>query len=107
MLKSDKYILSKHGTFVGFGYLCNGMFMLNLSVPFGNETTCIVSTSNILNDSKLWHARLGHVNYKRLKEMSKMSLIPAFDINIEKCNTCKLTKITRKPFKNVTGKTKY
>ncbi|KAJ0454765.1 putative RNA-directed DNA polymerase [Helianthus annuus] len=27
VLESDKYILSRHVTFVGFGYICNGMFM--------------------------------------------------------------------------------
>ena len=52
-----------------------------------------------MNESEMWHARLGHVHYKRLKDMSKMSLIPAFDLNNEKFSTCMLTKITRKPYK--------
>ena len=99
--ESDKYILSKHGTFVGFGYLCNGMFMLNVNTPFNDVSSCMASTSTSLNlnKSELWHARLGHVHYKRIKDMSKMSLIPAIDLNNEKCKTCMLTKITRKPFK--------
>ncbi|GJW82669.1 zinc finger, CCHC-type containing protein [Tanacetum coccineum] len=29
--ESDKYILSRHGVFIGFGYYNNGMFMLNLN----------------------------------------------------------------------------
>ena len=101
--ESDKYVLSKHGTFVGFGYLCNGMFMLNVNISFDNESACMTSNSasNNLNKSELWHARLGHVHYKRIKEMSKMSLIPAIDVNNEKCKTCMLTKITRKPFKDI------
>ncbi|XP_074352399.1 uncharacterized protein LOC141691567 [Apium graveolens] len=88
--ESDKYILSKHGTFVGFGYLCNDMFMLNVNVSFDDESACMASNSatNNSNKSKLWHARLGHVHYKRIKDMSKMSLIPAIDINNEKCKTC-------------------
>ncbi|GJS43237.1 zinc finger, CCHC-type containing protein [Tanacetum coccineum] len=52
-------------------------------------------------DSKLWHARLGHVHYQRLHDMSKDNLIPSFDKNMEKCNTCMLTKITRQPFKDI------
>ncbi|KAJ0455694.1 putative RNA-directed DNA polymerase [Helianthus annuus] len=32
VIESDKFILSRHGTFVGFGYLCNGIFMLNINV---------------------------------------------------------------------------
>ena len=39
--------------------------------------------------------------------MSKMSLIPAFDMqNNEKCKTCMLTKITRQPFKDVVRESK-
>ncbi|KAJ9565193.1 hypothetical protein OSB04_001159 [Centaurea solstitialis] len=108
VMESDKYILSKHGTFVGFGYL-SGMFKLNLDVSFVNNSVCMASTSSSNNcgKSELWHARLGHVHYKRMKDMSKMSLIPAFDLNGEKCKTCMLTKITRQPFaKNIDRDTK-
>ena len=77
------------------------MFMLNVNTPFNDVSSCMASTSTSLNlnKSELWHARLGHVHYKRIKDMSKMSLIPAIDLNNEKCKTCMLTKITRKPFK--------
>ncbi|GKD11545.1 zinc finger, CCHC-type containing protein [Tanacetum coccineum] len=67
--ESDKYILSKCGVFVGFGYYNNG-----------------------------------HVHYKRMLEMSKDDLIPAINENPEKCTTCMLTKITRKPFQSITRK---
>lgn len=108
VLESDKYILSRHGSFVGFGYRCNGMFKLNIDVPFVHESVCMASCSSITNmtKSEIWHARLGHVHYKRLKDMSKTSMIPPFDMNIEKCKTCMLTKITRKPFKDVKSETK-
>ncbi|GJV70010.1 zinc finger, CCHC-type containing protein [Tanacetum coccineum] len=49
---------------------------------------------------------LGHVYFKRMQDMSKDGLIPAMDMNIEKCNTCMLTKITKKPFQNVKHETK-
>lgn len=35
----------------------------------------------------LLHARLGHVHYKRLHEMSKHDVIPSLDINIDTCRT--------------------
>nr|GEW04382.1 zinc finger, CCHC-type [Tanacetum cinerariifolium] len=38
-----------------------------------------------LNDSILWHARLGHVHFKRMQDMSKDGLILAFDMDTEKC----------------------
>ncbi|GKB66115.1 zinc finger, CCHC-type containing protein [Tanacetum coccineum] len=44
-----------------------------------------MSTSK-LNDSILWHARLGHVHFKRMQDMSKDGLIPAFDMDTEKWN---------------------
>ncbi|GKD82101.1 zinc finger, CCHC-type containing protein, partial [Tanacetum coccineum] len=37
--------------------------------------------------------------------MSKDGLIPAFDKDTEKCKTCMLTKITKKPFQNVKRET--
>nr|GEZ36941.1 zinc finger, CCHC-type [Tanacetum cinerariifolium]GEZ36942.1 zinc finger, CCHC-type [Tanacetum cinerariifolium] len=48
----------------------------------------------------------GHVHYKRMQDMSKDGLIPAFDMNTEKCKTCMMTKITKKPFQNVKCETK-
>ncbi|GJV83695.1 zinc finger, CCHC-type containing protein [Tanacetum coccineum] len=79
----------------------NGGYILHM----GKESTALVhgrafmSTSN-LNDSILWHAKLGHVHYKRMQDMSKDGLILAFDMDTKKCKTCMLIKITKKPFQN-------
>nr|GEW08561.1 hypothetical protein [Tanacetum cinerariifolium] len=101
--ESDKCILSKSSVFVGFGYYNNGMFMLNLNKVPDDSDSVYMSSSTVVN-SLLWHARLGHVHYKRMLEMSKDDLIPAIDENLEKCTTCMLTKITRKPFQSITKK---
>nr|GEU40480.1 zinc finger, CCHC-type [Tanacetum cinerariifolium] len=101
--ESDKYILSKSGVFVRFGYYNNGMFMLNLNKVPDDSDSVYLSSSTVVNSS-LWHARLGHVHYKRMLEMSKDNLIPAIDENLEKCTTCILTKSTRQPFKRITRK---
>ncbi|GJS17278.1 zinc finger, CCHC-type containing protein [Tanacetum coccineum] len=37
-----------------------------------------------LNDSILWHARLGYVHFKRMQDMSNDGLILAFDMDTEK-----------------------
>ncbi|GJY44250.1 zinc finger, CCHC-type containing protein [Tanacetum coccineum] len=101
--ESDKYILSKSGVFVGFGYYNNGMFMLNLNkVP--NDSGSVYMSSFTVVNSSLWHARLGHVHYKRMFEMSKDDLIPVIDENPKNVTTCILTKITRQPFKSITRK---
>ncbi|GKD47739.1 zinc finger, CCHC-type containing protein [Tanacetum coccineum] len=69
-----------------------------------NIASAFMSTSK-LNDSILWHSRLGHFYFKRMQYMSKDGLILAFDMDSEKCKTCMLTKITKKPFPNVKRKT--
>ncbi|GJZ83259.1 zinc finger, CCHC-type containing protein [Tanacetum coccineum] len=102
VIKSNKFVLSKHGVFIGFGYLSNYMFRLN--IVNDNIGLAFMSTSK-LNDSILWHVRLGHVHFKRMQDMSKDGLIPAFDMDTEKCKTCMLTKINKKPFQNVKRKT--
>ncbi|GJV32237.1 zinc finger, CCHC-type containing protein [Tanacetum coccineum] len=71
-----------------------------INIVSDNIGSAFMSTSE-LNDSILWHARLGHVHFKRMQDMSKDGLIPAFDMDTKKCKTCMLTKITKKPFQNV------
>ncbi|GJT78749.1 zinc finger, CCHC-type containing protein [Tanacetum coccineum] len=67
-------------------------------------TIMILVRSNRLRNGH--YKRLGHVHFKRMQDMSKDGLIPAFDMEIKKCKTCMLTKITKKPFQNVKRKTK-
>ncbi|GKC94260.1 zinc finger, CCHC-type containing protein, partial [Tanacetum coccineum] len=102
VIESNKFVLSKHGVFIGFGYLSNHMFRLN--IVYDNIGSAFMSTSK-LNDSILWHARLGHVYFKRMQDMSKDGLISASDMDTEKCKTCMLNKITKKPFQNVKRET--
>nr|GEW82557.1 zinc finger, CCHC-type [Tanacetum cinerariifolium] len=55
VIESNKFVLYKHGVFIGFGYLSNHMFRFNIIND--NIGSAFVSTSK-LNDSILWHARL-------------------------------------------------
>nr|GEV14755.1 zinc finger, CCHC-type [Tanacetum cinerariifolium] len=71
----------KHGVFIGFGYLSKNMFRLN--IVSDNIGSAFMSTSK-LKDSILWHARLGHVHFKRMQDMSKDGLISAFDMDTKK-----------------------
>ncbi|GJV55880.1 zinc finger, CCHC-type containing protein [Tanacetum coccineum] len=82
-----------------------GLVAYRLNIVNDNIASAFMSTSK-LNDSILWHARLGHVHFKRMQDMSKDGLIPAFDMDTTKCETCMLTKITKKPFQNVKHETK-
>nr|GEY02827.1 zinc finger, CCHC-type [Tanacetum cinerariifolium] len=87
MYEFDNYILSKSGVFIGSSYYNNGMFMLNLNKVPDDSGSVYMSSSTIVNSSS-WYARLGHVNYKRMLEMSKDDLIPTIDKNLKKCTTC-------------------
>ncbi|GJX78693.1 zinc finger, CCHC-type containing protein [Tanacetum coccineum] len=50
-----------------------------------------------LNDSILWHARLGLVHFKMMQDMSKDGLIPTFDIDTEKTKSRVLGAVVRLP----------
>nr|GFA22070.1 zinc finger, CCHC-type [Tanacetum cinerariifolium] len=71
-----------------------------LNIVGDNIGSAFISISN-LNDSILWHARLGYVQFKWMQDISKDGLIPAFDMETKKCKTCMLMKITKKRFQNV------
>lgn len=55
---SDKFVLTKGGTFVGKGYYCNGMFKMNIN----NKANIY---AYIVDSLSLWHACLGHVNTRK------------------------------------------
>ena len=64
VLVSDKAVISKNEMFIGKGYLNEGLFKLNVMVIDSiNKNSASVY---LLELSDLWHARLGHVNYKAL-----------------------------------------
>ncbi|GKC37857.1 zinc finger, CCHC-type containing protein [Tanacetum coccineum] len=79
------------------------MFRLNI---VNNLVNSAFMSSFKLNDSTLWHAIVGHVHIKRMQDMSRDGLIPAFDMDTEKCKICTLTKITKKHFQSVKRETK-
>ncbi|GJX40240.1 zinc finger, CCHC-type containing protein [Tanacetum coccineum] len=65
--------------------VCNKQQGQWLDIVNVNIGSAFMSTSK-LNDSILWHARLGHVHYKRMQDMSKDGLISTFDMDTEKWN---------------------
>ena len=47
----------------------------------------------------LWHARLGHVNYKSLKNLSNLGYIPKLNLKeIRKCEICVEAKFAKNSF---------
>ncbi|GJR11782.1 zinc finger, CCHC-type containing protein [Tanacetum coccineum] len=91
-------------TYVSEAYFVQDDDVTWLNIVNDNIASAFMSTSK-LNDSILWHARLGHVHFKRMQDMSKDGLIPAFNMDTEKCKTCMLNKITKKLFQNIKRET--
>ena len=95
VFEADQYVLSKKGMFVGKGYACDDMFKLNVEMKENSSSAYIVSCVNF------WHGRLCHINNKYMKNMSGLGLIPELENELEKCEICSMTKITRKSHKSV------
>jgi hypothetical protein len=68
------------------------MFKLNLINKVNNSAYLVESIS-------LWHNILGHVNTRRMHNMTVLILIPkSINDMFDKSRICMQTKITRKPF---------
>ncbi|KAA3463001.1 Integrase, catalytic core [Gossypium australe] len=69
-----------------------------------------VAYTNSLDETKLWHKRMGYVDYKSLSQMSKNNLIEKL-LNMvdheDVCEVCQLGKQARLPTKAVEGKTPF
>ncbi|GJT74860.1 retrovirus-related pol polyprotein from transposon TNT 1-94 [Tanacetum coccineum] len=83
------------------GYAMNGMFKFNVMVV-KNEINKMNSSAYLIESSNVWHARLGHVNFKSLRRLIKFNSIPNCHIDSKyKCETCVEAKLTRTSFKSV------
>ena len=92
VLKSDKLILSKNKIFVRKGYATNDMYKLSI---INKE---VFGCAYIVESSYLGHARLGRLNFKYLKFMSKLGMISYKHDEEKKCEICIQAKMTKKPF---------
>ena len=92
VLESNKLNLSKNGIFVGKGYATDGIYKISI---INKEVS---SCAYIVDSSYLWRARLGHLNFKYLKFMSKHGIISYKHDNKKKCEICIQTNMTKKSF---------
>ncbi|KAI3784081.1 hypothetical protein L1987_43173 [Smallanthus sonchifolius] len=86
----------------------NGIYELNLD--------CLTTESNNintkrakydLNDSYLWHCRLGHINKKRISQLQKSGLLKAKDVeSFDICESCLCGKMTKAPFSSSSERAK-
>ena len=76
VFESDKFVLTKDGVYVGKGYLVDDLFKANVVVVDKNSMYLYPKLINkgkffvyMLESPIIWHARLGHVNYKFLQNV--------------------------------------
>ncbi|GKA50159.1 retrovirus-related pol polyprotein from transposon TNT 1-94 [Tanacetum coccineum] len=105
VIESDKVILSKANVFVGKAYVCDGMFKLNInkitSSAYFPDCNFTFSFNIECSTFNLWHNRLGHINYRTMKDMLKQGIISYNDEHKDKCEICVQAKMKRKPFPKV------
>ena len=109
VFESDKFVLTKGGMYVGKGYLVDGLFKANVAVV---DKKSVYLYPKLINKGKssvylfesptLWHARLGHVNYKSLKNLSNLGYIPKLNLKeIRKCEICVEAKLAKNLFHSI------
>jgi hypothetical protein len=59
VFESNKYVLSKFGTFIGKGSESGGLFRLSLC----ESTIKFVTHVNNHDKANIWHSRLCHINF--------------------------------------------
>ena len=96
---SDKVVISKNDMYVGKGYLSDDLFKINVMTINNNKNND--SSAYLLESDNLWHARLGHVNYKSLQKMIYMEILPKFECNKSKCQVCVESKFAKHPYNSV------
>ena len=95
VFESNKFVLSKDGTYIGKGYMSGGMWKLNVITISKCDMNKASTSSYILESSNIWHARLKHVNYDTLRRLINLNHILPFQFDTKhKCGTCVEAKLT-------------
>ena len=86
--------LTKHDVFVGKGYEVQGLFVLNVANTINENSS---SCAYLVDYIKTWHGRLQHINLGYIKKMKETRIINSLnETNMDKCEVCAETKITKK-----------
>ena len=88
------------------GQLSSGIYVLSRPV----NVLCTPNKRPKLDDvedSYLWHCRLGHINKNRISRLVKEGILNDIDCeSIKTCESCLLGKMTKSPFTEKGGRAK-
>jgi len=95
--------------YVSKGYLVDGLFKANVAVLDKKSVYLYPKLINkekssvyLLESSIIWHARLGHINYKFLQNLSNLGYIPKLNLEeIRKCEICVEAKFAKNSFHSI------
>jgi len=99
--KSNKFVISKSNIFIEKGFVCDGLFRLNVINSSDNEISIPVALN--IESYDIWHGRLGHVCFISIKKIINLNLISksSFDTS-SRSEICVQGKNIRKSFSSIT-----
>ncbi|KAK2984979.1 hypothetical protein RJ640_028819 [Escallonia rubra] len=81
----------------GHGFHVDSIFQLDLINS--RSSYSYVVNDNIVNDSTIWHARLGHIGQDRMIRLAREGLLgPLAKVNLQICKACLASKACMQPF---------
>lgn len=96
VFESNRVVISMYGVFVGNGFATSRMFKFNVINEMPSTSAYLIESCN------LWHGRLGHVHYNKIRHIENLELITNLDNAIsDKCITCSKYKITCSSFSSM------
>ena len=107
ILFNDSIIIELNKIFICSGTLMDNIFIINHVSPSlqqnelnnTNVLPCKRKEPSQMNQTYLWHSRLGHINLKRISRL--VQNVPLGSLELEAlpiCESCLEGKMTRRPF---------
>ena len=105
VFENGMYQVFKNGCVVAGGERRKNLYYLRTTTQSPDDT----DHTALVTDISLWHQRLGHVHVDGIRNMARHGVVrglgPKLSGNVNTCDTCVLSKITRAPVPKQRGHT--
>ncbi|VFQ73974.1 unnamed protein product, partial [Cuscuta campestris] len=89
-IKNKSLSVYRKNVFYANANMTNGLYVLDLDMPVYN-ISAKRNKLNGLNQTYLWHCRLGHINEKRISKLHRSVMLESFDLeSYDTCESCLL-----------------
>ena len=105
---TNKVFIRKNRKIICSGILLNKLYVLKPNSPTMHEMVVCNTSSNHnkrkepseMNQTYLWHLRLGHINLSRIQRLVANGPLSHLEVdNYQTCESCLEGKMTKRPFK--------